>query len=62
LKKEKRKRVSIELSEDVYLTVSAIKKKTGLSYSAITDKVLQDATISKSINSISIKLFPDHIK
>jgi len=62
LKKEGQKRVSLELSENVYLTIFAIKEKTGLSYSTITDKILQDATNSKSIKSVIIKLFPDHIK
>lgn len=61
LEKQNRKRASLELSQDIFLTVSAIKKKTGLSYSAIIDKILQDATRSKSIKSLIDKLFPDHI-
>jgi len=62
LKKEGRKRMFVEVSEDVYLIASAIKKKTGLSYSTIADTILQDATNSKSIKSVITKLFPDHIK
>jgi hypothetical protein len=59
LKKEGRKRVSIVFSEDVYLTLSAIKKKTGLSYGVVTEKLLRSATDSKSIKSIIENIFPE---
>lgn len=62
MKKEGRKRVSLEISEDISLIVSAIKKKTGLSYSAIVEKILQDATKSKSIKSVITESFPGQIK
>jgi hypothetical protein len=46
-------------SEDVYLTLSAIKKKTGLSYGVVTEKLLRSATDSKSIKSVIETVFPE---
>jgi hypothetical protein len=61
-KQEGNQKITIDLAYDDYLTITALKKHTGLSYSKIIEKIFHHITHSKSINSVVDSLFSDQKK